>query len=296
MGCLPHPLVATKHEIAAAVRHNGVMQLWGGGSQSKDLFARAYFVAFVIALVASVPLSGANNAVAVKSPPTTSAASTTTAAAAAASAVTQPLAAALGPDMEHRLPMPAAPDGRPSVTLTFDDGPHPFFTPRVLDILASRGVKAVFCVVGTEVARYPYVVARIHAEGHALCNHTHTHDTQMSRKDPHYVASMLRHPSNLIRDITGKTPTLYRGPGGDLSVFIIDEAHRLGMRILGWSVDPADYFKPGAVAIQERIMGRMHPGAIVLMHDAGGERTQTVEQLAGLIDRLRAGGYSFVLP
>jgi peptidoglycan-N-acetylglucosamine deacetylase len=275
------------------------MQLWGGGSRGQDLFARIYFAVFVMTLVASVPLSGANTAVASRSARPTTTAPTSTTAAAAAPPVTAPPVApslALGPDMERRLPVATAPDGRAAVTLTFDDGPHPYFTPRVLDVLASRNVKAVFCVVGTEVARYPHLVARIAAEGHALCNHTHTHDTRMSRKDPHYVASMLRHPSNLIRDITGQMPTFYRGPGGDLSVFIIEEAHRLGMRILGWSVDPADYFKPGGQAIQDRIMRLMHPGAIVLLHDGGGERSQTVEQLAGLIDRLAAGGYTFVLP
>lgn len=276
------------------------MQFRGGGARRGDLFARAYFVAFVLSLAAAITLSGATSPLPVRAAAptstTTGAAVVTVPTTAGAPPVPAPAAPALAPDMERRLPFAAAPDGRHAVTLTFDDGPHPFFTPRVLDILASRGVKAVFCVVGTEAARYPQLVARIHAEGHALCNHTHTHDTRMSRKDPHYVASMLRHPSNLIRDITGQMPTLYRGPGGDLSVFIIDEAHRLGMRILGWSVDPADYFKPGGQTIQDRIMRLMHPGAVVLLHDGGGERSQTVEQLAGLIDRLRAGGYSFVLP
>lgn len=270
------------------------------------MFARAYFGAFVLSLVvamlglgdADAATAGRVGASALPSVAVATSASVTvlTPATMPVTPPAPPASLALGPDMERRLPVGTAPDGRPAVVLTFDDGPHPYFTPRVLDILKSRGIKAVFCVVGTEVARYPSLVARIAAEGHALCNHTHSHDTRMSQKDPNYVASMLRHPSNMIRDITGQAPTFYRGPGGDLSVFIIEEAHRLGMRILGWSVDPADYFKPGAVAIQERILARMHPGAIVLMHDGGGERTQTVEQLAGLVDRLGGQGYAFVLP
>ncbi len=282
------------------------MQFRGGGPRRDDLIARVYFGAFVLALfVAMTQLGGAEASAPTRrhAAPRPAVASTTSLATAppptapvAAQTTAPPSAAlALGPDLEHRLPAPTV-DGHPAVVLTFDDGPHPFFTPRVLDVLNSRGIKAVFCVVGTEIARYPHLVARIAAEGHALCNHSENHDTRMSRKDPHYVAAMMRNPSNLIRDITGKPPAFYRGPGGDLSVFIIEEAHRLGMRILGWSVDPADYFKPGADAIQNRVVGGMHPGAIVLLHDAGGERTQTVEQLAGLIDRLRGAGYTFVLP
>lgn len=276
------------------------MRLWGKGAPRSELFARAYFVAFVVALSAALlPVLGAEKGVEASAPARSTSSSTVTPPSTAAStpttvAPTSPPALAL--DLEHRLLAPTAADGRPAVVLTFDDGPHPFFTPRVLDVLQSRGIKAVFCMVGTEVAKYPFLVARIAAEGHALCNHSFNHDTRMSQKDPHYVAAMMRHPSNMIRDITGRAPTLYRGPGGDLSVFIIEEAHRLGMRILGWSVDPADYFKPGAGTIQDRIVAQLHPGAIVLMHDAGGERTQTVEQLAGLIDRLAASSYAFVLP
>lgn len=278
-----------------------------GGARSVDLFTRAYVGVFVVALLAALPWSGDAQAKSAASSTSTSASvapaagstSTSPPAAPTTAAVmaVAPVAAAPLPllDIEHHLATSTV-DGHPAVVLSFDDGPHPFFTPRVLDVLQSRGIKAVFCLVGTEIAKYPNLVARIAAEGHALCNHSENHDTHMSRKDPAYVAAMIQHPSDLIRDITGKAPTLYRGPGGDLSVFIIERAHQLGMRILGWSVDPADYFKPGAITIQDRIMGRMHPGAVVLMHDAGGERTQTVEQLAGLIDRLRASGYAFVLP
>ena len=274
------------------------MQLRGGGPREVDLIARVYFGAFVVALLAAA-LTNTPHAVALKQPrpsTTTTQLVTTTSAAPAPPVVPPPVAAVLGPDLEHSLPTPTAPDGRPAVVLTFDDGPHPYFTPRVLDILKSRGVKAVFCLVGWQIERYPQFVARIAAEGHALCDHTENHDTRMSQKDLAYVAAMIQHPADLIRDITGAGPTFYRGPGGDLSVFIIERAHELGMRILGWSVDPVDYFTPGASVIQDRVMARVHPGSIILMHDGGGERSQTVEQLAGLIDRLAAAGYAFVLP
>jgi peptidoglycan/xylan/chitin deacetylase (PgdA/CDA1 family) len=81
-----------------------------------------------------------------------------------------------------------------------------------------------------------------------------------------------------------------------MSPWIISETHRLGMRVLAWNVDPGDYHKPGAERIQDRIAFNIHNGGVALMHDGGGDRSQTVAQLPGLIDRLRAEGYSFVVP
>lgn len=276
------------------------MQVLGGAARKQGLFTRAYVATFGVALFAASPFVLKPPAAHARARPVVALAPTTTAAAApvvaAAPVLPPPPVAALAFDIEHRLPFDTAPDGHPAVVLSFDDGPHPFFTPRVLDVLRARGVKAVFCLVGQQIEAYPQLVARIANEGHALCDHTENHDTHMSQKDPSYVAAMIQHPADMIRDITGRSPQFYRGPGGDLSVFIIERAHQLGMRILGWSVDPADYRKPGGSVIQDRIMSRVHPGAVVLMHDAGGDRLQTLEQLAGLIDRLRAAGYSFVLP
>jgi peptidoglycan/xylan/chitin deacetylase (PgdA/CDA1 family) len=275
-----------------------------GGAPRGELFARLYAGAFAIGLFIASPLVSHTPAAHAKTKPVVALgpASTTVPTTATTAAPPQPVTTAPAPalppafDIEHHLPFEAAPDGRRAVVLTFDDGPHAFFTPRVLDVLRDRGVKAVFCVVGQQIATYPQLVARIAAEGHALCDHTENHDTHMSQKDPAYVSAMIQHPADMIRDITGRPPTFYRGPGGDLSTYIIERAHQLGMRVIGWSVDPQDYFKPGGSVIQDRIMSRVRPGSVVLMHDGGGDRLQTLEQLAGLIDRLRAAGYSFVLP
>ena len=179
---------------------------------------------------------------------------------------------------------------------TFDDGPDPRWTPAVLDILRDKGVKAVFCLVGLQIHRYPELVKRIHDEGHVLCDHTENHDMYMSSKPEDYVRAMIQAPWDEIRDITGVTPRFYRGPGGDLSPFIINEAHRLGMRVLGWSVDSVDYRRPGAGTIQNRIALGLRPAGVALMHDGGGDRSQTVAQLPGLIDRVRAAGYTLVVP
>ena len=191
---------------------------------------------------------------------------------------------------------PALPVPGSVVLFSFDDGPDARWTPQVLDILKSRGARAVFCVVGVQIDQFPALVKRIHDEGHVLCDHTAHHDTAMPTRPLDYVAAEIRHTYNQIRDITGQPPRFYRAPGGSLSPFIIEEAHRLGMRVLGWSVDSADYRKPGAATIQNRILFNLRAGGVALMHDGGGDRSQTVMQLAGLIDRVRAAGYAIVAP
>ena len=124
--------------------------------------------------------------------------------------------------------------------LSFDDGPDGRWTPQVLDILQAKDVKAVFCVVGVQIERYPELVQRIHAEGHTLCDHT-----RAPRHAAAVAAAALRNRrdrerrATAIRELTGAPPRFYRGPGGSMSPFIVSEAHRLGMRVLAWNVDPA---------------------------------------------------------
>ena len=197
-----------------------------------------------------------------------------------------------GPDVVVEPPKPAAPIDAPMVLLSFDDGPDGRWTPQVLDILKAKDVKAVLCLVGIQMRKYPDLVRRIHAEGHTLCDHTEHHDMRMHLKGPTYGTNEIEGPYNLFLEFTGAPPRFYRGPGGVLSPWIISEAHRLGMRVLSWDTDPGDYRKPGAELIQNRIALSIQRGGVALMHDGGGDRSQTVAQLPGLIDRLRAEGYS----
>jgi peptidoglycan/xylan/chitin deacetylase (PgdA/CDA1 family) len=200
------------------------------------------------------------------------------------------------PEQVVKPPVPAALSDAPVVLLSFDDGPDGRWTPQVLDILKAKDVKAVFCVVGLQVERYPALVKRIHDEGHVLCDHSATHDMGMNRRSEAYQLHQVDQPFDLIKAITGESPRFYRGPGGVLSPVVIAEAHRLGMRVLAWDTDPGDYHKPGAETIQNRIALSIKSGGVALMHDGGGDRSQTVAQLPGLIDRLRAEGYSFTIP
>lgn len=191
---------------------------------------------------------------------------------------------------------PATPDTRRVVALTFDDGPDPRWTPAVLETLAAEGVAATFCVVGSLVRRYPDLTRAIAEAGHTLCNHTDNHVVHLGVHPPTEIAAEIRTATEAISEATGHTPAFYRAPGGTLTPGVIEEAQRQGLRVLSWSVDPFDWRRPGAGVITDRVMAGTGPGGIVLLHDGGGDRSQTVGQLRELIQGLRAQGYQFDVP
>ncbi len=190
----------------------------------------------------------------------------------------------------------ATPVREPVVALTFDDGPNPASTPAILTILHNAGIKATFCVVGYAARRYPELVKAIGDEGHVLCDHTMHHVQLLGRKSADVIRAEIGDDADAIEQASGQRPMFFRAPGGTWASTLVDEVHRQGLRALGWNVDPADYTRPGAAVIANRIMGQVRPGAVILMHDGGGDRSQTVAQLVGLIERLRAAGYSFRVP
>lgn len=183
------------------------------------------------------------------------------------------------------------------VALSFDDGPDPTFTPQVLQILANAGVKATFCVIGRDVRRFPDLLRAIAQQGHAICNHTESHP-RLNRLTPNQVEAQFAPVSQLIRDTVGLAPAFVRAPYGELNGDTVAVAHKLGLRVLGWSVDPSDYLKPPADRLVERVVGGVKPGSVVLMHDGGEgqDRSQTVAALPVIIEQLRAQGYSFAVP
>ena len=191
---------------------------------------------------------------------------------------------------------PAVAEQGPVVALTFDDGPDPRWTPMVLDILRDEGVRATFCVVGYLVARFPELVRETVDRGHTLCNHTQHHAMRLDTKPHPQIVDEIQQGTDAIKAATGKDPLIYRPPGGSLSSEVIAVARERGQRVLKWSVDPADYRKPGANVIHDRVMNTVRNGAVVLMHDGGGDRSQTVEQLRTLIRDLKARGFSFGTP
>jgi peptidoglycan/xylan/chitin deacetylase (PgdA/CDA1 family) len=182
------------------------------------------------------------------------------------------------------------------VALTFDDGPDPNWTPAVLRILAEERVPATFCVVGIHVRTHPELVRAELAQHETLCDHTLDHDVHLDRASPARIAYEVNAGADAIAGAAGVQSSFYRPPGGTLSKSVIEIAHQRGLRVLYWTVDSEDYLRPAPGVLLQRILAGVRPGAIILMHDGGGDRSHTVAILRPLIDTLRAQGYSFTTP
>ncbi|WBB74230.1 polysaccharide deacetylase family protein [Micromonospora sp. WMMD1128] len=183
--------------------------------------------------------------------------------------------------------------GSSRVALTFDDGPDPRWTPQVLALLAEHGVKATFCVVGENAENYPDLVRSIEAEGHTLCNHSWKHDVNLGKRSTATIRADLQRTNDAILAAAPNARiAYYRQPGGAWTAPVVSACTDLGLTPLHWSVDPSDWKAPGATAIETAVRTQTGPGAIVLMHDAGGDRSGTVAALQKLLPELLG---SFVL-
>jgi peptidoglycan/xylan/chitin deacetylase (PgdA/CDA1 family) len=185
------------------------------------------------------------------------------------------------------------PPGTMTVALTFDDGPWPGQTQRVLEILAAENVKATFFMVGVRLRIAPDLARRVVAEGHLVGNHTQTHEISRRSVRTQVVSQMVAGRETL-RQVTGVASRWFRAPSGAVTPLVTAQAAVLGERVAGWTVDPADWRRPPAAVIVRRVVGGVRPGAIVLLHDGGGERSQTIAALPGIITQLKAKGYRFV--
>ncbi|MEU5911051.1 polysaccharide deacetylase family protein [Micromonospora sp. NPDC047527] len=174
------------------------------------------------------------------------------------------------------------------VALTFDDGPSPAWTPKVLDQLRAAKVTATFCVVGHEAQRHPELIRRIVREGHQLCNHSWRHDLDLARRPAAEIRADLTRTNKAIQAAAPGTPVaFYRQPGGRWTAEVLAVAKELGMRPLHWTVDPQDWNKPTAATITKRVHSAARPGAIVLLHDGGGDRAATLGACPHLIADLK---------
>ncbi|MEU4478315.1 polysaccharide deacetylase family protein [Micromonospora sp. NPDC023966] len=177
--------------------------------------------------------------------------------------------------------------GSARVALTFDDGPDPHWTPQVLALLKEYGVKATFCVVGENVESHPDLVRSIVADGHTLCNHSWNHDIGLGKLSPEAIRNDLLRTSDAIRAAAPDARIAYfRQPGGAWTNPVVSVCEELGMTPLHWAVDPSDWQAPGADRIVDTVLAQTKPGSIVLMHDAGGDRSGTVEALQHLLPEL----------
>jgi peptidoglycan/xylan/chitin deacetylase (PgdA/CDA1 family) len=186
-------------------------------------------------------------------------------------------------------------DGRKRVALTIDDGPSPEYTPQVLRLLEKYRVTATFSMIGLEAAAYPGLVREVAAAGHKIANHTWSH-LDLVYLPPAAVADQIGRATGAIHKATGKVPALFRAPYGAWSPVVLKECAQAGMTPLDWSVDPRDWSRPGVAAIVGNIMRNTRTGSIILEHDGGGDRSQTVAALKIVLPRLLDAGYRFATP
>lgn len=191
----------------------------------------------------------------------------------------------------------ASDHGARGVNITIDDGPDPVWTPRVLEVLRHNGVKATFCMVGTQAQAHPDLVRAVVAAGHRLCDHTVSHDTAMATKSEAYQSEQILGAARTITQASGGVkPLYYRAPGGAFTPYSRRLAASHGMRPLGWNVDSKDFERPGTAAVVATVKKEISNGPTVLFHDGGGDRSQTVAALNEILPWLRQQGYSFGFP
>jgi peptidoglycan/xylan/chitin deacetylase (PgdA/CDA1 family) len=179
---------------------------------------------------------------------------------------------------------------RKVVALSFDDGPAQD-TPAFVRMLEAKRVTATFFMIGNQVTtRYGSTLRRELRDGDALGDHSYTHPDLVASGD---VYGQLHHTLLAIRRLTGYTPCVFRPPYGDYDQSVINTAKSLGLATILWNVDPSDWALPGVSAIEQRVLAQVRPGSIILSHDGGGPRGETLVAYPRILRALRQRGYRF---
>lgn len=185
--------------------------------------------------------------------------------------------------------------GDDSIALTFDDGPSPEWTPKVLDMLRERGIKATFCMIGAYAEAYPELVADIAREGHTLCNHSWFHEFDLGKRDEDEVRANLQRTNDAImKAAPGAEVAYFRHPGGQWTDRAIDIAADLGMESLHWAVDPSDWDnKTTEAQIRDHVLDRTGPGAIILLHDGASNQQDMCRAMDAVFEEFERRGYTY---
>ncbi|MBB5936451.1 polysaccharide deacetylase family protein [Streptomyces zagrosensis] len=181
----------------------------------------------------------------------------------------------------------------PRVAITFDDGPDPVYTRRVLDILDRYGVRATFFCVGHHVVALPDEVRRIAAAGHELGNHTWSHP-YLPDLTPAQLREQLDRTAEAVARLTGQVVTRFRPPYGGLSPEVLAALEGYPTTLTMWDVDSHDWARPGPEQIAATVLGAAGPGSVVLLHEGAGDRSQTVQALPSIIEGLLERGLELV--
>ncbi|HBF36732.1 MAG TPA: oligosaccharide deacetylase [Firmicutes bacterium] len=181
------------------------------------------------------------------------------------------------------------------VALTFDDGPSPTFTKRILDLLSKYKAKATFFVVGKQAEMYPDIILREYHEGHEIGNHTYSHP-EVNRISFEALKEDLFHAHQIITQITGGNMVLFRPTSGFYDDKIVKTAHLLGYKVViwTWGQDSRDWTGISGQSIAMRIIKTVKPGNIILFHDQGGNRSNTLKALEIILPVLAKQGYHFI--
>jgi peptidoglycan/xylan/chitin deacetylase (PgdA/CDA1 family) len=187
-------------------------------------------------------------------------------------------------------------DGVNSVALTFDDGPDPVDTPKLLDLLREKGVKATFFVVGKRADRYPEIVRRAWDEGHLIANHTWSHYSLFCFLTPARLRAEIERGTESVRRICGRPPRLFRSPVGLRHPLLQPFLNSAGLEFVSWSIWTRDSLSPNSEVLARRILNQVAGGDIILLHDRlPGGADVMLSILPRVIDGIRARGFEFVL-
>ena len=179
------------------------------------------------------------------------------------------------------------------VALTFDDGPHPIYTEQILNLMDQYGAKGTFFLVGEQAEKNSEVVLRMYEDGHEIANHTYTHPFTKSVPD---IIKEMDQTNEVLYNITGYAPTLFRPVEGHYTDQLINEVANKGYKMVMWSwhQDTEDWRDPGVNHIVRKVLNGIGAGNIVLFHDGGSDRTQTVQALEIILPELKKQGYRFI--
>jgi len=187
------------------------------------------------------------------------------------------------------------PTQQPMVALTFDDGPYPIYTPAILRLLDEYHAHATFFMIGTAIEQHPEIVREVVAQGHVVGNHTYTHPHDLRACSPEQVHQELHQCAESIATITGHQPSLFRAPCGRLNATIMHIATAQHYTVIGWTVCADHHEAPTPEQMAYRVLTRVHPGAIILLHDGRtNARWKDVKATALILAELHRQGYQCV--
>lgn len=179
------------------------------------------------------------------------------------------------------------------VALTYDDGPNPPFTDQLLKVLSDNNTKATFFLLGENLVKNPEYIQKITSQGHDIGNHTWSHK-QLIFKSPTFIKNEIEKTDSLIRSQGYLKDIHFRAPYGRKLFILPWILSSQGRKHILFDVAPDDWENPGIYIVIKRVISSVKPGSIILLHDGGGDRSQTVEATKSIIDILKKDGYSFL--